>query len=236
MADDTSIFIGASRKPDDSYQQPEKLLLKYGNRHGLVTGATGTGKTVSLQILAEGFSNQGVPVFCRRRQGRPVRHSDDGRGQGFPRRAGRGDQARSVRIPGIPCHLLGSVRRAGPSGQGDRLGNGAAAAVAADEPLGSAGRHHEYRLQDRRRGGPAASRHEGSAGAARQHRRARRRDQRALRQRHQAVGRRDPAQPAGSRAAGRRQFLRRAGAEDRRHHAHHARRPRRDQRACRRQD
>ena len=64
MADDTSIFIGASRKPDDSYQQPEQLLLKYGNRHGLVTGATGTGKTVTLQILAEGFSNQGVPVFC----------------------------------------------------------------------------------------------------------------------------------------------------------------------------
>ena len=59
MADDTSIFIGASRKPDDSYQQPEQLLLKYGNRHGLVTGATGTGKTVSLQILAEGFSNAG---------------------------------------------------------------------------------------------------------------------------------------------------------------------------------
>ena len=60
----TSIFIGASRKPDDSYQQPEKLLLKYGDRHGLITGATGTGKTVSLQILAEGFSNQGVPVFA----------------------------------------------------------------------------------------------------------------------------------------------------------------------------
>jgi DNA helicase HerA-like ATPase len=64
MADDTSIFIGASRKPDDSYQRPEELLLQYGNRHGLVTGATGTGKTVSLQILAEGFSNAGVPVFC----------------------------------------------------------------------------------------------------------------------------------------------------------------------------
>jgi DNA helicase HerA-like ATPase len=64
MADDTSIFIGASRKPDDSYQKPEELLLRYGNRHGLVTGATGTGKTVSLQILAESFSNQGVPVFC----------------------------------------------------------------------------------------------------------------------------------------------------------------------------
>jgi DNA helicase HerA-like ATPase len=64
MADDQSIFLGASRKPDDSYQQPEKLLLKYGNRHGLVTGATGTGKTVTLQVLAEGFSNAGVPVFC----------------------------------------------------------------------------------------------------------------------------------------------------------------------------
>ena len=64
MADTNSIFLGASRKPDDSYQRPEELLLKYGNRHGLVTGATGTGKTGTLQILTEGFSNAGVPVFC----------------------------------------------------------------------------------------------------------------------------------------------------------------------------
>ncbi|MBA3448775.1 MAG: DUF853 domain-containing protein [Pseudaminobacter sp.] len=64
MTEPGSIFIGASRKPDDSYQRAEELLLKYGNRHGLVTGATGTGKTVTLQILAEGFSNAGVPVFC----------------------------------------------------------------------------------------------------------------------------------------------------------------------------
>ncbi|MGI6851519.1 helicase HerA-like C-terminal domain-containing protein [Mesorhizobium sp. 1B3] len=64
MADESSIFIGASRKPDDSYQKPEQLLLRYGNRHGLVTGATGTGKTITLQILAEGFSNAGVPVFA----------------------------------------------------------------------------------------------------------------------------------------------------------------------------
>jgi len=64
MAEEDSIFIGASRKPDDSYQRPEQLLLRYGNRHGLVTGATGTGKTVTLQVLAEGFSNAGVPVFC----------------------------------------------------------------------------------------------------------------------------------------------------------------------------
>ena len=64
MTNEKSIFLGASRKPDDSYQKPEELLLRYGNRHGLVTGATGTGKTVTLQVLAEGFSNQGVPVFC----------------------------------------------------------------------------------------------------------------------------------------------------------------------------
>ncbi len=39
------------------------LALGFANRHGLITGATGTGKTVSLQILAEGFSAAGVPVF-----------------------------------------------------------------------------------------------------------------------------------------------------------------------------
>ena len=39
------------------------LLPSFGNRHGLITGATGTGKTVTLQVLAEGFSRIGVPVF-----------------------------------------------------------------------------------------------------------------------------------------------------------------------------
>ena len=42
---------------------PVSLLAKYGNRHGLIAGATGTGKTVSLMVLAEGFSRLGVPVF-----------------------------------------------------------------------------------------------------------------------------------------------------------------------------
>ncbi|NLV46977.1 MAG: DUF853 family protein, partial [Candidatus Hydrogenedentes bacterium] len=44
-------------------EQPVHLLARYGNRHGLVAGATGTGKTVSLMVLAEGFSRMGVPVF-----------------------------------------------------------------------------------------------------------------------------------------------------------------------------
>ncbi len=47
----------------EAYGAPEELLLKYGNRHGLIAGATGTGKTVTLQILAESFSAAGVPVF-----------------------------------------------------------------------------------------------------------------------------------------------------------------------------
>ena len=42
---------------------PVQLLGKYGNRHGLIAGATGTGKSVSLMVLAEGFSRMGVPVF-----------------------------------------------------------------------------------------------------------------------------------------------------------------------------
>ena len=44
-------------------EQPVHLLAKYANRHGLVAGATGTGKSVSLIVLAEGFSRLGVPVF-----------------------------------------------------------------------------------------------------------------------------------------------------------------------------
>ena len=39
------------------------LQARYGNRHGMIAGATGTGKTVSLTVLAEGFSRLGVPVF-----------------------------------------------------------------------------------------------------------------------------------------------------------------------------
>src|SRR5258708_6800563 len=51
------VFVGKSDKP-------EYLTLKLTNRHGLVTGATGTGKTVTLQVIAEGLSRVGVPVFA----------------------------------------------------------------------------------------------------------------------------------------------------------------------------
>src|SRR6201995_5297311 len=60
MADldkDGTIFVGQSTKP-------EVLTLALANRHGLIAGATGTGKTVTLQVLAEGLSNAGVSVFA----------------------------------------------------------------------------------------------------------------------------------------------------------------------------
>ena len=59
---DGLIMIGCSRP--GSNPVPECIELALANRHGLVTGATGTGKTVTLQILAEGFSAAGVPVFA----------------------------------------------------------------------------------------------------------------------------------------------------------------------------
>ncbi|WP_120501295.1 helicase HerA-like domain-containing protein [Roseovarius sp. EL26] len=55
-----SVFIGGG---GENYGVQQGLSLKYANRHGLIAGATGTGKTVTLQILAEGFSAAGVPVF-----------------------------------------------------------------------------------------------------------------------------------------------------------------------------
>jgi DNA helicase HerA-like ATPase len=60
MADVTAenaVSIGKSSKD-------EHLYLKMANRHGLITGATGTGKTVTLQILSEGLASRGVPVFA----------------------------------------------------------------------------------------------------------------------------------------------------------------------------
>ena len=76
MLVDDKIFLGTST-------QPEYLSLKYGNRHGLVTGATGTGKTVTLQVLAEGFSAAGVPVFAADIKGDLSGVSKMGKAQGW---------------------------------------------------------------------------------------------------------------------------------------------------------
>lgn len=55
---------GAKAAEPAAVEAGEYLTLRLANRHGLVTGATGTGKTVTLQVLAEGFSRAGVPVFA----------------------------------------------------------------------------------------------------------------------------------------------------------------------------
>jgi hypothetical protein len=57
LDDTNSILIGGSG------EHAQRLVLSRANRHGLIAGATGTGKTVTLQGLAEGFSAEGVPVF-----------------------------------------------------------------------------------------------------------------------------------------------------------------------------
>ena len=82
MTDGTAAPNTAPPAADDSFANPrffaqgghillggsdagiEYIDLKLANRHGLITGATGTGKTVTLQVLAEGFSAAGVPVFA----------------------------------------------------------------------------------------------------------------------------------------------------------------------------
>jgi uncharacterized protein len=56
---DNSIFIGAESGGGNA----QKLELSRANRHGLIAGATGTGKTVTLQGIVEGFSAAGVPTF-----------------------------------------------------------------------------------------------------------------------------------------------------------------------------
>jgi DNA helicase HerA-like ATPase len=56
MPQEDAILVGKG-------EAAQLLQLGFANRHGLIAGATGTGKTVSLQILAEGFSSAGVPVF-----------------------------------------------------------------------------------------------------------------------------------------------------------------------------
>ena len=58
-----AILLGISNV-GTSQATAETIELKLANRHGLVTGATGTGKTVTLQVMAEGFSAAGVPVFA----------------------------------------------------------------------------------------------------------------------------------------------------------------------------
>ncbi|MCO8029583.1 DUF853 domain-containing protein [Brevundimonas diminuta] len=84
MTDAPALFLGQSLEG-----APERLLLNRANRHGVVAGATGTGKTVTLQIMAQGFSEAGVPVFCADVKGDLSGISQDGGLEKFAERAGK---------------------------------------------------------------------------------------------------------------------------------------------------
>ena len=79
-----ALFLGQSFEGG-----PENLLFKRANRHGVVAGATGTGKTVTLQIMAQGFSDAGVPVFCADVKGDLSGISQPGDVARFAERAGQ---------------------------------------------------------------------------------------------------------------------------------------------------
>jgi uncharacterized protein len=108
------IGLGGGGAPDGPRQS---LVLKRANRHGLIAGATGTGKTVTLQGLAESFSAVGVPVFVADVKGdlsglamagspmQAARNFCQARRRHRPERLGLCRQSRN---------LLGPVRTAGP--------------------------------------------------------------------------------------------------------------------------
>ena len=155
--------------------------------------------------MAEGFSAAGVPVFCADVKGDLAGLADAGRAEGFPRQARRGRSASppntsSRRFPVVFWDLFGKQGhpiRATISEMGPLL------LVAPARPQRHPGGRPQHRLQARRRGGAAAPRPQGPAGAARLRRRARQRAHHALRQRLQGDDRHHPARAPRARAAGR---------------------------------
>src|SRR5215211_2514122 len=106
MSNDTAIFVGVS-------DADQFLLLKYANRHGLIAGATGTGKTVTLQTIAEGFSAYGVPVFMADVKGDLSGVGQHGDGD---RPGADGPPAAAQRHAGRRLeHRLQGCRRTGPA-------------------------------------------------------------------------------------------------------------------------
>ncbi len=105
-----------------------ELLPALANRHGLITGATGTGKTVTLQTLAENFSRIGVPVFMADVKGDLT---------GISQAGSIGDKLAATlkergiepaAAAGLPRHAVGRVRRTGPPGARHHFRHGPAAA------------------------------------------------------------------------------------------------------------
>ena len=101
-----AIFVGKGEKT-------ALLSLAFSNRHGLVTGATGTGKTVTLQVLAEGLSRAGVPVFAADIKGDLSGISAVGEAkEALVKRAPRGSASTMSPTNSPPCSGMCSAPRA----------------------------------------------------------------------------------------------------------------------------
>ena len=127
-----SIFIGKSAGG------PEALNLKRANRHGLIAGATGTGKTVTLQGLVEGFSAAGVPTFVADVKGDLSGMAMAGSPQSKTHEifAGRATEINQENwaYKDNPTPILGFIWRAGSSHSNHCVGNGTAAFIKIDGP------------------------------------------------------------------------------------------------------
>ncbi|MDC4222975.1 MAG: DUF853 family protein [Candidatus Manganitrophus sp.] len=119
------------------------LLPKMANRHGLIAGATGTGKTVTLQTLAEGFCRTGVPVFLADVKGDLSGLAQPGEDQPSASRSAWSGNSRSPTYapPADPTVFWDVFGKGGPPGAGHRVRHGAAAA----RPPAGAERHAERR-------------------------------------------------------------------------------------------
>ena len=117
--------------PDMLIAKGEKelfVLPRMANRHGMIAGATGTGKTVSLQVLAENLSRIGVPTFMADVKGDLSGISQPGAETPRIRERIELPEARGFRLLRESGDLLGRLRRAGPSRPDDGFGHGAAPA------------------------------------------------------------------------------------------------------------
>jgi len=87
---------------------PCNLLLNQANRHGLIAGASGTGKTVTLKVMAEGFSAAGVPVFMADVKGDVTGMAESGQMTSFIKKRCAdtfGLNPADVRFRGCPCRI-----------------------------------------------------------------------------------------------------------------------------------
>ena len=117
---DNSIFIGA----ESGGGNPQKLELSRANRHGLIAGATGTGKTVTLQGIVEGMSAAGVPTFVADVKGDlsglAMAGSPTAKTHEIFAAARSRHRLCRLAVSRLPGAVLGPVRRAGPPDPDDR--------------------------------------------------------------------------------------------------------------------